>query len=155
MLPFFLTFIIFTTHSHSTTHIHSSFAIRRGLSSCILIAREEPPWDAEPRIELGPALQQADALPTELRRILTELRRILTELRPILIELRRILIELRRILIELRHILTELRRIGCGPQIFGCLLRWLKPPLYLSYNNSSVSAFLTSLLFFLFCMSQI
>ncbi len=31
----------------------------------------EPPWDAEPRLELGPALQQADALPTELRRILT------------------------------------------------------------------------------------
>ncbi len=29
----------------------------------------EPPWDAEPRYELGPALQQADALPTELRRI--------------------------------------------------------------------------------------
>jgi len=29
----------------------------------------EPPWDAEPRFELGPALQQADALPTELRRI--------------------------------------------------------------------------------------
>jgi hypothetical protein len=26
-----------------------------------------PPWDAEPRFELGPALQQADA--TELRRI--------------------------------------------------------------------------------------
>jgi hypothetical protein len=31
----------------------------------------EPPWDAEPRFELRPALQQADALPTELRRILT------------------------------------------------------------------------------------
>ncbi len=45
----------------------------------------EPPWDAEPRFELGPALQQADALPTELCRILpTELRRILTELRRIL-----------------------------------------------------------------------
>ncbi len=26
------------------------------------------PWDAEPRIELGPALQQADALTTVLRR---------------------------------------------------------------------------------------
>jgi len=25
----------------------------------------EPPWDAEPRFELGPALQQASALPTE------------------------------------------------------------------------------------------
>ncbi len=28
----------------------------------------EPPCGAEPRIELGPALQQADALPAELRR---------------------------------------------------------------------------------------
>jgi len=28
----------------------------------------EPPCGAEPRIELGPALQQADALPTEPRR---------------------------------------------------------------------------------------
>jgi hypothetical protein len=28
-------------------------------------AREEPPWGGKPRIELGPALQQADALPTE------------------------------------------------------------------------------------------
>ncbi len=92
-------------------------------SSILRSAREEPPWDAEPRIELGPALQQAVALPTELRRILTELRHIL-------IELRRILIELRRILIELRHILTELRRIGCGPQFFGCLFRWLKLSLY-------------------------
>jgi hypothetical protein len=25
----------------------------------------EPPWGAEPRFELGPALQQASALPTE------------------------------------------------------------------------------------------
>ncbi len=30
----------------------------------------EPQWNAEPRFELGPALQQADALPPELRRIL-------------------------------------------------------------------------------------
>ncbi len=28
----------------------------------------KPPSGAEPRIELGPALQQADALPTEQRR---------------------------------------------------------------------------------------
>ncbi len=28
----------------------------------------KPPCGAEPRIELGPALQQADALPTEQRR---------------------------------------------------------------------------------------
>ncbi len=62
-----------------------------------------PPRDAEPRIELGPALQQADALPTELLRSLTELRRILTELRRTLTELRRTLNELRRTLTELRH----------------------------------------------------
>ncbi len=29
---------------------------------------EKPPCGAEPRIELGPAVQQADALPTEPRR---------------------------------------------------------------------------------------
>ncbi len=42
---------------------------------------KKPLWGAEPRIEVGPALQQADALPTELRRTLTDLRRTLTELR--------------------------------------------------------------------------
>ena len=31
----------------------------------------EPPCGAEPRIELGPALQQADALPTEPRRTMS------------------------------------------------------------------------------------
>jgi hypothetical protein len=30
--------------------------------------REKLSWGAKPRIELGPALQQADPLPTELRR---------------------------------------------------------------------------------------
>jgi hypothetical protein len=35
----------------------------------------EPPCGAEPRIELGPALQQTDALPTEPRRTITEPRR--------------------------------------------------------------------------------
>jgi len=29
--------------------------------------REKPPWGAEPGIELGPAIQQASALPTEPR----------------------------------------------------------------------------------------
>jgi hypothetical protein len=36
---------------------------------------EKPHWGAEPRFELGPALQLADALPAGLRRTLTELRR--------------------------------------------------------------------------------
>ncbi len=39
-------------------------------STLLLSARDEPPWGYEPRIELGPALQQADALTTELRRTL-------------------------------------------------------------------------------------
>jgi hypothetical protein len=53
--------------------IHPSpFAKARLLVSSSLLrsAREEPPCDAEQRIELGPALQQVDALPTELRRTL-------------------------------------------------------------------------------------
>jgi hypothetical protein len=36
----------------------------------------EPPCGAEPRIELGPALQQADALPTEPRRTIKRLFRL-------------------------------------------------------------------------------
>jgi hypothetical protein len=67
-IHYYLT-IIHTVQSY----IHSSFTIRRGPPSYIssISAREEPPaWGAEPRIELGPALQQADApLPTELCRI--------------------------------------------------------------------------------------
>jgi hypothetical protein len=39
-------------------------------SSLLLSAREEPLWGAEPRIDLGPFLQQAGALPTELRHTL-------------------------------------------------------------------------------------
>ncbi len=39
------------------------------LIACLL-SGETPPWAAEARIELGPALQQADALPTEPRRTL-------------------------------------------------------------------------------------
>ncbi len=39
----------------------------------------EPPWGAEPRFELGPALQQASALPTEPHCTLTELHCTLTE----------------------------------------------------------------------------
>ncbi len=56
---------------HSFHHIHtvlSSVVFRRGFSpspNLWSVYWEEPPWGAEPRIELGPALQQADALPTE------------------------------------------------------------------------------------------
>ncbi len=34
----------------------------------LVLSREKPPCGAEPRIELGPAFQQADVLPTEPRR---------------------------------------------------------------------------------------
>jgi hypothetical protein len=44
------------------------------LIACLL-SGETPPYGAEPGIELGPALQQADALPTEPRRTITEPRR--------------------------------------------------------------------------------
>ena len=38
---------------------------------------EKPPRDAQPRFELGPALQQADVPPSELSRTLNALRRTL------------------------------------------------------------------------------
>jgi len=34
------------------------------------LSGKNPSWGAEPRIELGPALQRADALPTDLRHTL-------------------------------------------------------------------------------------
>ncbi len=57
------------------SYILSSFIICRGQSSCIFIfypltQHEKPPRGAKPRVEPGPALQQADALPAELRRTL-------------------------------------------------------------------------------------
>jgi hypothetical protein len=42
-----------------------------------MLSGAKPPWGAEPRIEIGPALQLAGALQTELRRTFTELRRTL------------------------------------------------------------------------------
>jgi hypothetical protein len=60
----------FTQYNHTFIH-PSSFA---EASSLLRSAREELLWGAEPRIELGPALQKADASPTaklhptELRR---------------------------------------------------------------------------------------
>ncbi len=70
----FVYFSYFITFIHSFNHIHTihlSIAFRWGLSPFLhrLSAQwERPPCGAEPRIELGPALQQADALPTEPRR---------------------------------------------------------------------------------------
>ncbi len=36
--------------------------------NALVLSGEKPPCGAEPRIELGPAVQQADALPPEPRR---------------------------------------------------------------------------------------
>jgi hypothetical protein len=66
-MPLFLKFIYFL---HSFIQYNSPRPVF--LNPHRVFAQQgEPPWDAEPRFELGPALQQADALPTELRRILT------------------------------------------------------------------------------------
>jgi hypothetical protein len=70
--------LYFTVHSFHHIHtIHSPIAIRRGSSPSPhrwSAQREKPSLGAEPRIELAPALQQIDALPTELGCTLTELR---------------------------------------------------------------------------------
>ncbi len=77
MSLFFVYFHIFITYIHSFNHIHPwhlSIYIRWGLSPFLhrLSAQwGKPPCGAEPWIELGPALQQADALPTEPRRTLS------------------------------------------------------------------------------------
>ncbi len=95
-MPLFLfIFHIFITYIHSFNHIHTihkSVAIRRGLSPSphrlkaqwektptirrglspsphrLKAQWEKTPCGAEPRIELRPAVQQADVLPTEPRR---------------------------------------------------------------------------------------
>jgi hypothetical protein len=67
---------IFITYLHSFKYIytiHLSVAICCGLSPSshhLQAQREIPLMGAEPGFELGPALQQADALPTELRHTL-------------------------------------------------------------------------------------
>ncbi len=70
----FFVFITYSTDIHSITFIQSKL-IRRHLpgpfsisSSLCKLSGKNPPCGAEPRVELGPALQQADALPTEPRR---------------------------------------------------------------------------------------
>jgi hypothetical protein len=81
----FCLFFIFLYHTYIHT-IHLSVAIRWGLSPSphrLKAQWEDPPCGAEPRIELGPALQQADALPTEPRRTITEPRRTPSILTPL------------------------------------------------------------------------
>jgi hypothetical protein len=75
---FLLILILYITFIHSITFIqlHSSVVIQRGSSPSP--HRWSAQWDkppfrgAEPRINLGPSLQQADELPTETRSTLTE-----------------------------------------------------------------------------------
>jgi hypothetical protein len=69
---YFLLYLLFVTFIHTIqSYILSSLIICRGLSSLYLhhfgAQQEKPPWGAGLKIELKPALQQANALPTELR----------------------------------------------------------------------------------------
>jgi hypothetical protein len=88
-MPPLLAFIIFNIRSYNT--IIPSFILHHFPKHIFLdphrfyAQQEKPSWGAEPRFELGPALQQADALPTLLRRTLSELRRTLTDLRRTLV----------------------------------------------------------------------
>jgi hypothetical protein len=68
---FYIYYLLILIHTLQPSFIHPS----RFAEACLLVsssllrsAREEPPWGAEPRIKLWPALQQPDALPTEPRR---------------------------------------------------------------------------------------
>jgi hypothetical protein len=70
-MPLFLFIFIFnnihTVQSSNPIHtIHSPRPL--SISSSLAAQWERPPCGAEPGIELGPAFQQADALPSEPRR---------------------------------------------------------------------------------------
>ncbi len=75
-MPLFLfIFHIFITYIHTfiQSHSYNTFIRRHSLrplsiSSSLVSSVGEPPCGAKPRIELGPAFQQADSLPTEPRR---------------------------------------------------------------------------------------
>ncbi len=84
----FIYFVFFNTYIPN--HIHTMILIPYFHPSpfaeaslhfliALVLSGEKPPCGAKPRIELGPALQQADALPTEPRRTITEPRRTKTE----------------------------------------------------------------------------
>ncbi len=81
-MPLFLfIFHIFITYIQSSNHIQY---IRRGLSPSphrLTAQWDWPPCGAEPRIELGPAFQQADALPTEPRRTISKIILFLREIK--------------------------------------------------------------------------
>jgi hypothetical protein len=67
-MPLFLFILIFTMHSSVATRRVSSPSPHHWSAQW-----EKPPRCAEPGIELGPALQQADSLPSGLGLTLTEL----------------------------------------------------------------------------------
>jgi hypothetical protein len=61
-MPLFLyIFLFLLQYVHSYNHSLITFA-----DALLHIFIAAPPWGAEPRFELRPALQQASALPTEL-----------------------------------------------------------------------------------------
>ncbi len=74
--PLFISFSsLFTVHSYKFIHTHSFITFAEFRSSFFIGAssgRGSPHWDAEPRFELGAALQQPDTLPTEPCRTLTD-----------------------------------------------------------------------------------
>ena len=70
---FFYIFFLLQSHTFIITFVQythpSSFAeASLHFLIALVLSGEKPPCGAEPRIELGPAFQQADALPTEPRR---------------------------------------------------------------------------------------
>jgi hypothetical protein len=63
LFAFIFLYAVDTIIHHSFIHKHSLRPIF--ISSRLSTQWAEPPWGAEPRFKLGPALQQASALPTE------------------------------------------------------------------------------------------
>jgi hypothetical protein len=68
---FCIYYFYFIQYIHSYIH-HSTFIHKHSLRPISMSSQQpaqwaEPPWGAEPRFELGPALQQASALPSKPR----------------------------------------------------------------------------------------
>ncbi len=64
---FCLFLIFYNIHTIIQSHSYNTFAEASPSPHRLWLSGEKPPCGAEPRIELGPAFQQADALPTEPR----------------------------------------------------------------------------------------
>jgi len=79
LFDLFYDFWLYSTYIHTITFVHYSHPspvaeVHLQFPHCLRAQWEKPPWGAEPRFELGPAIQQASALPIELRCSLIELR---------------------------------------------------------------------------------